>query len=107
MKKRIISFLMALVMAVSLLPVSAFAAEDGVSPDVPAVEAQEVQTPKSSRVKIQMSPWRRQMVMQLGQATIILLLILTVAPASMTTWTRIFTRLVGDTQRSIVRHKLQ
>ena len=44
MKKRIISFLMALVMAVSLLPVSAFAAEDGVSPDVPAVEAQEVQT---------------------------------------------------------------
>ena len=46
MKKRIVSFLMALVMAVSLLPVSAFAAEDGVSPDVPAVEeqAQEVQT---------------------------------------------------------------
>ena len=44
MKKRIVSFLLALVMAVSLLPVSAFAAEDGVSPDVPAVEAQEVQT---------------------------------------------------------------
>lgn len=46
MKKRIISFLMALVMAVSLLPVSAFAAEDGVSSDVPAVEeqAQGVQT---------------------------------------------------------------
>ena len=44
MKKRIISFLLALVMAVSLLPVSAFAAEDGFSPDVPAVEAQEVQT---------------------------------------------------------------
>ena len=46
MKKRIVSFLMALVMAVSLLPVSAFAVEDGVSPDVPAVEkqAQEVQT---------------------------------------------------------------
>ena len=45
MKKRIVSFLMALVMAVSLLPVSAFAVEDGVSPDVPAVEeqAQEVQ----------------------------------------------------------------
>lgn len=46
MKKRIVSFLMALVMAVSLLPVSAFAVEDGVSPDVPAVEAQaqDVQT---------------------------------------------------------------
>ena len=46
MKKRIVSFLMALVMAVSLLPVSAFAVEDGVSPDMPAVEekAQEVQT---------------------------------------------------------------
>ena len=37
---------MALVMAVSLLPVSAFAVENGVSPDMPAVEekAQEVQT---------------------------------------------------------------
>lgn len=37
---------MALVMAVSLLPVSAFAVEDGVSPDMPAVEeqAQEVQS---------------------------------------------------------------
>ena len=46
MKKRIVSFLLALVMAVSLLPVSAFAVEDGVSPDVPAVEeqAQEAQT---------------------------------------------------------------
>ena len=46
MKKRIVSFLMALVMAVSLLPVSAFAVENGVSPDMPAVEekAQEVQT---------------------------------------------------------------
>ncbi len=43
MKKRIVSFLMALVMAVSLLPVSAFAVEDAASPDVPAVEAQEVQ----------------------------------------------------------------
>ena len=44
MKKRIISFLMALVMTVSLLPVSAFAVEDTASPDVPAaVEAQEVQ----------------------------------------------------------------
>ena len=42
MKKRIVSFLMALVMAVSLLPVSAFAVEDAASPDVPAV-AQEVQ----------------------------------------------------------------
>lgn len=46
MKKRIVSFLLALVMAVSLLPVSAFAVEDGVSSDVPAVEeqAQGVQT---------------------------------------------------------------
>ena len=42
MKKRIVSFLMALVMTVSLLPVSAFAVEDAASPDVPAV-AQEVQ----------------------------------------------------------------
>ena len=51
MKKRIVSFLMALVMAVSLLPVSAFAAEDGVSPDVPAVEeqAQEVQTAEAQQ----------------------------------------------------------
>ena len=44
MKKRIVSFLMALVMAVSLLPVSAFAVEDTASPDVPAaVEARDVQ----------------------------------------------------------------
>ena len=43
MKKRIVSFLMALVMTVSLLPVSAFAVEDAASSDVPAVEAQEVQ----------------------------------------------------------------
>lgn len=42
MKKRIVSLLLALVMAVSLLPVSAFAVEDAASPDVPAV-AQEVQ----------------------------------------------------------------
>ena len=41
MKKRIVSFLMALVMAVSLLPVSAFAVEDTASPDVPAVVEQE------------------------------------------------------------------
>lgn len=44
MKKRIVSFLMALVMAVSLLPVSAFAVEDGVSSDVPAVVEPEAQT---------------------------------------------------------------
>ena len=43
MKKRIVSFLMALVMVVSLLPVSAFAVEDAASSDVPAAEAQEVQ----------------------------------------------------------------
>ena len=43
MKKRIISFLLALVMAVSLLPVSAFAVEDAASSDIPTVEAQEVQ----------------------------------------------------------------
>ena len=41
MKKRIVSFLMALVMAVSLLPVSAFAAEDTASSDVPAIQATE------------------------------------------------------------------
>lgn len=40
MKKRIVSFLLALVMAVSLLPVSAFAVEDGVSPDASAVAGQ-------------------------------------------------------------------
>ena len=44
MKKRIVSFLLALVMAVSLLPVSAFAVEDGVSSDVPAVVEPEAQT---------------------------------------------------------------
>ena len=44
MKKRIVSFLMALVMAVSLLPVSAFAVEDTASPDVPAVVEPEAQT---------------------------------------------------------------
>ena len=44
MKKRIVSFLMALVMAVSLMPVSAFAAEDTASPDVPAVVEPEAQT---------------------------------------------------------------
>ena len=42
MKKRIVSLLLALVMAVSLLPVSAFAAEVDVpaAQDVPAVEQQ-------------------------------------------------------------------
>lgn len=44
MKKRIVSFLLALVMAVSLLPVSAFAVEDTASPDVPAVVEPEAQT---------------------------------------------------------------
>lgn len=44
MKKRIVSFLMALVMAVSLLPVSAFDVEDTASPDVPAVVEPEAQT---------------------------------------------------------------
>lgn len=39
MKKRIVSFLMALVMTVSLLPVSAFAVEDAASSDVPAIQA--------------------------------------------------------------------
>ena len=49
MKKRIVSFLMALVMAVSLLPVSAFAVEDTASPDVPAAVAQEVQTAEAQQ----------------------------------------------------------
>lgn len=44
MKKRIVSFLLALVMAVSLMPVSAFAVEDTASPDVPAVVEPEAQT---------------------------------------------------------------
>ena len=44
MKKRIVSFLLALVMAVSLLPVSVFAVEDTASPDVPAVVEPEAQT---------------------------------------------------------------
>ena len=39
MKKRIVSFLMALVMAVSLLPVSAFAVDGTVSSDTPSVQA--------------------------------------------------------------------
>ena len=41
MKKRIVSFLMALVMAVSLLPVSAFAAGDVTSSDAPVTQAAE------------------------------------------------------------------
>lgn len=49
MKKRIVSFLMALVMAVSLLPVSAFAAEDGDSSDTSAVAEPEVQTAKAQQ----------------------------------------------------------
>ena len=49
MKKRIISFLLALVMAVSLLPVSAFSVEDTASPDVPAAVAQEVQTAEAQQ----------------------------------------------------------
>ena len=49
MKKRIVSFLLALVMAVSLLPVSAFAVEDGVPSDVPAVEEPEVQTAEAQQ----------------------------------------------------------
>ena len=39
MKKRIVSFLLALVMAVSLLPVSAFAVDGTVSSDTPSVQA--------------------------------------------------------------------
>ena len=49
MKKRIVSFLMALVMAVSLLPVSAFAVEDRASPDVPAVVEPEAQTAEAQQ----------------------------------------------------------
>lgn len=49
MKKRIISFLLALVMAVSLLPVSAFAVEDTASPDVPAVVEPEAQTAEAQQ----------------------------------------------------------
>ena len=49
MKKRIVSLLLALVMAVSLLPVSAFAAEDTASPDVPAVVEPEAQTAEAQQ----------------------------------------------------------
>lgn len=49
MKKRIVSFLMALVMAVSLLPVSAFAVEDTASPDVSAVVEPEAQTAEAQQ----------------------------------------------------------
>ena len=49
MKKRIVSFLLALVMAVSLLPVSAFAAEDGASSDTSAVAEPEVQPAKAQQ----------------------------------------------------------
>lgn len=49
MKKRIVSFLLALVMAVSLLPVSAFAVEDTASPDVPAVVEPEAQTAEAQQ----------------------------------------------------------
>ena len=45
MKKRIISFLMALVMAVSLLPVSAFAVEDGVSPKESSQQNESIEEP--------------------------------------------------------------
>ena len=45
MKKRIVSFLMALVMAVSLLPVSAFAVEDGVFPKEPSQQNESIEEP--------------------------------------------------------------
>lgn len=45
MKKRIVSFLMALVMAVSLLPVSAFAVEDGVSPKESSQQNESIEEP--------------------------------------------------------------
>ena len=49
MKKRIVSFLMALVMTVSLLPVSAFAVEDVASSDVPAGAEQAVQSAEAQQ----------------------------------------------------------
>ena len=45
MKKRIGSFLLALVMAVSLLPVSAFAVEDGVSPKESSQQNESIEEP--------------------------------------------------------------
>ena len=45
MKKRIVSFLLALVMAVSLLPVSAFAVEDGVSPKESSQQNESIEEP--------------------------------------------------------------
>ena len=45
MKKRIVSFLLALVMAVSLMPVSAFAVEDGVSPKESSQQNESIEEP--------------------------------------------------------------
>lgn len=45
MKKRILSFVLALVMAVSLLPVSAFAVEDGVSPKESSQQNESIEEP--------------------------------------------------------------
>ena len=44
MKKRLIAFLLVLIMVLGMLPVSAFAADDGVSPQ--ALESNETQTIK-------------------------------------------------------------
>lgn len=42
MKKRLVAFLLVLIMVLGMLPVSAFAADDGVSPQ--ALESNETQT---------------------------------------------------------------
>ena len=44
MKKRLVAFLLVLIMVLGMLPVSAFAADDGVSPQ--ALESNETQTIK-------------------------------------------------------------
>lgn len=54
MKKRIVSFLMALVMAVSLLPVSALAVDvDTPQDDAPVAETQDVPAAEQQMMKIQ------------------------------------------------------
>lgn len=53
MKKRFVAFLLVLIMVLGMLPVSAFAADDGVSPQ--ALESNETQTIKYQILYVGMS----------------------------------------------------
>lgn len=53
MKKRLVAFLLVLIMVLGMLPVSAFAADDGVSPQ--ALESNETQTIKYQILYVAMS----------------------------------------------------